>query len=59
MLIRQIPIRNALSNYMYLLACEETLEAIAIDPLDHALCLQVVKELGWSIKTLVKFLLEI
>jgi len=51
MLIRQIPIRNALSNYMYLLACEETLEAIAIDPLDHALCLQVAKEMGWSIKT--------
>ena len=50
MLIRQIPIRNALSNYMYLLACEETLEAIAIDPLDHALCLQVAKELGWTIK---------
>ncbi|PCI80260.1 MAG: hydroxyacylglutathione hydrolase [SAR86 cluster bacterium] len=51
MLIRQIPIRNALSNYMYLLACEETLEAIAIDPLDHALCLKVAEELGWSIKT--------
>ncbi len=51
MLIRQIPIRNSLSNYMYLLACEETLESIAIDPLDHALCLQVAKELGWSIKT--------
>lgn len=51
MLIRQIPIRNALSNYMYLLACEETLEAIAIDPLDHALCLQTAKELGWKIKT--------
>ena len=50
MLIRQIPIRNSLSNYMYLLACEETLEAIAIDPLDHALCLQVAKELGWIIK---------
>ena len=50
MLIRQIPIRNSLSNYMYLLACEETLEAIAIDPLDHALCLRVAKELGWSIK---------
>lgn len=50
MLIRQIPIRNALSNYMYLLACEQTLEAIAIDPLDHALCLHVANELGWSIK---------
>ncbi len=51
MLIRQIPIRNNLRNYMYLLACDQTREAIAIDPLDHALCLAVAKELGWSIKT--------
>ena len=36
---------------MYLLACEKTHEAIAIDPLDHALCLQVAKEKGWTIKT--------
>jgi hydroxyacylglutathione hydrolase len=50
MLIKQIPIRNNLRNYMYLLACEKTLEAIAIDPLDHAVCLQVAKDLGWSIK---------
>ena len=50
MLIRQIPIRNDLRNYMYLLACDQTLEAIAIDPLDHALCLETAKELGWSIK---------
>lgn len=51
MLIKQIPIRNSLSNYMYLLACEQTLEAIAIDPLDHDLCLQVAADLGWLIKT--------
>jgi hydroxyacylglutathione hydrolase len=51
MLIKQIPIRNDLRNYMYLLACEQTLEAIAIDPLDHALCLQVAQDLGWTIKT--------
>jgi hypothetical protein len=30
---------------MYLLACDQTLEAIAIDPLDHALSLEVAKEL--------------
>ena len=50
MLLNQIPIRNNLRNYMYLLACEQTLEAIAIDPLDHALCLKVADELGWQIK---------
>lgn len=49
MLVKQIPIRNNLRNYMYLLACEETLEAIAIDPLDHAQCLKVAAELGWRI----------
>lgn len=49
MLIKQIPIRNDLRNYMYLLACEETLKAVAIDPLDHARCLQVAEELGWQI----------
>ncbi|MBM87020.1 MAG: hydroxyacylglutathione hydrolase [Gammaproteobacteria bacterium] len=51
MLIKQIPIRNNLRNYMYLLACEQTLEAIAIDPLNHSLCLKVAQDLGWTIKT--------
>ena len=51
MLIKQIPIRNDLRNYMYLLACEKTSNAIAIDPLDHAQCLKVAEELGWTIKT--------
>ena len=50
MLIKQIPIRNNLRNYMYLLACEETHEAIAIDPLDHALCLKTANDMGWKIK---------
>lgn len=51
MLIKQIPIRNSLRNYMYLLACGQTGEAIAIDPLDHALCLQVANDLQWRITT--------
>ncbi len=50
MIIKQIPVRNNLKNYMYLLVCDKTLEAIAIDPLDHALCLRVAEEHGWSIK---------
>jgi hydroxyacylglutathione hydrolase len=50
MLVKQIPIRNNLKNYMYLIACEKTLETIAIDPLDSALCLKIAEELGWSIK---------
>ena len=35
---------------MYLLACEKTHEAIAIDPLDHALCLKIANDMGWKIK---------
>ena len=35
---------------MYLLACEKTHEAIAIDPLDHALCLNTANDMGWKIK---------
>jgi hydroxyacylglutathione hydrolase len=50
MLIKQIPIRNNLRNYMYLLACDKTSSAIAIDPLDHALCLQTADQMGWKIK---------
>lgn len=50
MIIKRIPIRNPLRNYMYLLVCENTLQAIAIDPLDHALCLKVAEQQGWQIK---------
>ncbi len=49
MLIKQIPLRNSLRNYMYLLVCEQTHEALAIDPLDHAQCLSVADEQGWEI----------
>ncbi len=31
------------------MACEKTSEAIAIDPLDHALCLETAKQMGWKI----------
>ncbi|MDC1110005.1 MBL fold metallo-hydrolase [Gammaproteobacteria bacterium] len=49
--IKQIPIRNDLRNFMYLLACEKTSAAIAIDPLDYALCLETASEMGWKIET--------
>ncbi len=53
MLVEQIPVNNSLRNYMYLIACPETLEAVAIDPLDHALCLKRAQELGWSIRGVI------
>ena len=42
--VLQIPVRNPLRNYMYLLVCQQSNRAIAIDPLDHALCLQKAQE---------------
>lgn len=53
MLVEQIAVNNNLRNYMYLIACPETLEAVAIDPLDHAVCLAKAKELGWSIRGVI------
>ena len=53
MLVEQIAVNNSLRNYMYLIACPETREAAAIDPLDHATVLQRAKELGWTIRAVI------
>lgn len=53
MLVEQIPVHNSLRNYMYLVACPKTLEAVTIDPLDHATCLARAAELGWSIRGVI------
>ena len=50
MIIHQIPVRNPLRNYVYLLADEETKEALVIDPLAYQACLDAAKELGVKIK---------
>lgn len=53
MLVEQIAVNNNLRNYMYLVACPDTLEAVAIDPLDHAVCLARASELGWTIRGVI------
>ena len=53
MLVEQIAVNNSLRNYMYLVACPETREAAAIDPLDHELILQRASELGWQIRGVI------
>lgn len=53
MLVEQIPVNNSLRNYMYLIACPETREAAALDPLDHARALQRAEELGWTIRSVI------
>ena len=49
MLVEQIWTGNALRNFNYLIACDETGEALAIDPLDHEKCLNAAKDRGWQI----------
>ena len=49
MLVKQIWTTNAYRNFNYLIACPQTGEALAIDPLDSAQCLKVAKDEGWSI----------
>lgn len=49
MIIEQIWTGNAYRNFNYLIACAETGDALAIDPLDYNKCLAVAKEKGWTI----------
>ena len=50
MIIEQIWTANAYRNFNYLVACEETGEALAIDPLDHEKCLARARDKGWDIR---------
>ena len=49
MIIEQIWTANAYRNFNYLIACPETGDALAIDPLDYKKCLAVAKQRGWTI----------
>ena len=49
MIVKQIWTANAYRNFNYLIACGETGEALAVDPLDHEKCLKAAREEGWDI----------
>lgn len=49
MIVERIWTGNSLRNYNYLIACPDTGEALAIDPLDHEKCLNTAKVKGWQI----------
>lgn len=49
MIVEQVWTGNAYRNFNYLIACPETGEALAIDPLDFNKCLAVAKDRGWDI----------
>ena len=49
MIVEQIWTANSGRNFNYLIACAETGEALAVDPLDHEKCLAAAKAKGWKI----------
>lgn len=49
MLIERIWAANAYRNFHYLIACPETGEALAVDPLEWKLCLAAARDKGWEI----------
>ena len=49
MLIERIWSGNAYRNFHYLIACAETGEALAVDPLEWRLCLAAARRRGWTI----------
>ncbi|MGD9945329.1 MAG: hydroxyacylglutathione hydrolase [Burkholderiaceae bacterium] len=49
MLVERIWTGNDYRNFNYLVACPDSGEALAIDPLDHVKCLAAAKERGWEI----------
>ena len=53
MIVEQIWTANSYRNFNYLIACPETGDALAIDPLDHQKCLSTAKNKGWNITQVV------
>lgn len=49
MIVERIWTGNSYRNYNYLVACPDSGEALAIDPLDHEKCLATAKAKGWNI----------
>ncbi|MGI9223423.1 MAG: hydroxyacylglutathione hydrolase [Woeseiaceae bacterium] len=49
MIVEQVWTGNAYRNFNYLIACPETGEALAVDPLDFTRCLTMARERGWRI----------
>lgn len=49
MIVEQIWTNNSYRNFNYLIACPETAEAMAVDPVDHKQCLARAQDLGWEI----------
>jgi hydroxyacylglutathione hydrolase len=53
MIVHQIWTANPYRNFNYLIACAETGDALAVDPLDYRQCLAAARERGWNITQIV------
>lgn len=53
MIVEQIWTGNSLRNFNYIIACPQTGEALAIDPLDHKKCLAAARARGFEITQIV------
>ena len=53
MIVEQVWTGNAYRNFNYVVACDETGDALAIDPLDFNKCLEVARDRGWRITQIV------
>ena len=53
MIVEQIWTGNSYRNFNYLVACPETGDALAIDPLDYGKCLAAAGERGWKISQIL------
>jgi hydroxyacylglutathione hydrolase len=53
MIVERIWTGNNYRNFNYLIVCEQTGEALAVDPLDHVKCLARAKERGFTITQIV------
>lgn len=49
MIVEQIWTNNDFRNFNYLIACPETGEALAVDPLEYSQCLDAARDRGWEI----------
>ncbi len=49
MIIEQIWTGNAGRNFFYMVACSDTGETLAIDPIDPEKCLNTAKDRGWDV----------
>lgn len=49
MIVEQIWVGNSFRNFNYLIACPESGDALAVDPLDYDKCLAAADRNGWTI----------